>query len=217
MAKSTTIKGLTAYLKQFKKDAIDYWVKVQTDNLIEYAKAKIVDIADAIQSRGYKMDRTGNLLDSLCWVVSYSGEMKGSGFFRSQTSTRDSYLHERFSSEIYTMFPVYGHALAQDFINRWGTKSNQGEWMVAFGILAPYWGYWEVGHENTLTGQYEKFAIMAEFYDKVTKDLHPAKTRYIRSRPHYSKEKLQKMRERLSNNAYAESEHFKRWFRHKKQ
>ena len=63
---------------------------------------------------------TGNLLNSLCWGVAYSGELKASGFFRNAQSTKISYLHE-WSTE-YAAFPVDGHSLAAEYIERYGMK-----------------------------------------------------------------------------------------------
>ena len=57
-------------------------VAEQNRRLVEYAKSKIRLIGDAIQLYNSKnhMDRTGNLLDSLCWCVSYKGKVVESGF-----------------------------------------------------------------------------------------------------------------------------------------
>lgn len=211
--KAAKLKGFNA--KEMIKEIVNPIIDEQTRLFIDYAKENVNTIAKGIQSHGYSMDRTGNLLDSLCWVVSYNGKMVGSGFYRETQATVDSYLHELFNSEIKTMFPVFGHALAEDFIERWGKKSEQGQWVVAFGILAPYWGYWEVGHKNVLTHRFERFAVMAEFFDKVTEDLKPSKTAFYRSRPHYTMQKLKKQVNRYANDAYAEKKHFERWKRRK--
>jgi len=52
--------------------------------LIDYAKKKIVEIGNKIKSYhgAHGLDRTGNLLNSLCWGVCYDGKMVDSGFFR---------------------------------------------------------------------------------------------------------------------------------------
>lgn len=222
--KAAKLKGFNA--KEMIKEIVNPIIDEQTRLFIDYAKENVNTIAKGIQSYGYSMDRTGNLLDSLCWVVSYNGKMVGSGFYRETQATRDSYLHELFNTKALELmseyFPVFGHALAEDFIERWGKKSEQGQWVVAFGILAPYWGYWEVGHQNVLTGrkngierEFKKFAVMAEFFDKVTEDLKPAKTAFYRSRPHYTMQKLKKQVNRYANDAYAEKKHFERWKRRK--
>lgn len=210
--------------KKLEEKLVKNLVNEQTNRLIAYAKEKIVEIAKDIQSHGYGMDRTGNLLDSLCWVVSYDGHEAGSGFYRSQRASRNSYLHELFSNsqraieergisgdEIKAMYPVYGHALAEMFISEHGSKSKKGQWVVYFAILAPYWGYWEVGHQNILTHQYEKFAVMAEFRDKVAKDLKPAEVSFFRSRPSYNIPKLKRLLDNMSKDRYKEKRHFSRW------
>lgn len=207
--KKSRVIGLDSFLKSMAKEVNDFWVKEQIARLVEYAINKIGEIASAIQSHGYSMDRTGNLLDSLCWVVAYNNEYKASGFYREQTANDNSYLHELFTTEIREMFPVYGHELARMFIEEHGSKS--GQFAVYFAVLAPYWGYWEVGHKNVLTHQYEKFAVMAEFRDRVEKDLKPAKISFFRSRPHYTIPKMKKMYKRMSESPYAEKRHFKRW------
>lgn len=203
---------------------IDNAVEIQTQRLIDYAKEKIVEIAKDIRSHDYDMDSTGNLFDSLCWVVSYDGHEAGSGFYRSQRASHNSYLHELFSNsrraieergisgdDIKAMYPVYGHALAEMFISEHGSKSKKGQWVVYFAILAPYWGYWEVGHQNILTRQYEKFAVMAEFRDKVAKDLKPAVVSFFRSRPSYNIPKLKRLSDNMSKDRYKEKRHFSRW------
>lgn len=63
---------------RIKKEAEEYLVSVQTEKLIEYAKEEIVKLGDKIQTYNSRnhMDRTGNLLNSLCWGVAYKGELK---------------------------------------------------------------------------------------------------------------------------------------------
>lgn len=139
---------------KIKKEAEAYAIPLQTEKLIEYAKGEIMKLGKKIQeyhSRNH-MDRTGNLLNSLCWGVCYQGEMKGSGFFRPETlqnkgieGTSQSYLHEFFERTD----NINGRQLAQEFIENY--KGYEGGWTVFFAILAPYWGYWEGGF-NMKTG-----------------------------------------------------------------
>lgn len=209
MSKSKII-GLDAFLSTTKKDLMDFWVKEQNNRLVSYAERKIRLIGDAIrlfESRN-RMDRTGNLLDSLCWVVSYDGKLVASGYYREQPrATKDSYLHELYANkqsitegrgitgdEIRGLYPVHGRALAEDFIKRWGSKSKTNEWMVAFAVLAPYWGYWESGHWNILTKKFEEFKVMTEFYDVVKNDLKPSKVKFYHSKPSND---IRKMKKRL--------------------
>lgn len=152
-------------------------VDEQTRRLIAYAESTIQEIGNTVKSFNSRngLDRTGNLLDSLCWGVSYRGQLMGSGFYRQQRATRLSHLHEL--SSIYDQFPVGGHHIAQNFIKQMGNLSYNG-WRLFFGIVAPYWGYWEEGfkfrgrHGSTT---FFKFAVMTQFYDTISKDLKPSK------------------------------------------
>lgn len=175
-------------------------VEEQTRRLIEYAENKIKEIGDKINSYNSRnhMDRTGNLLNSLCWGVAYSGELKASGFYRNAQSVKISYLHE-WSTE-YSAFPVDGHSLAAEFIERYGATSWKGRWRVFFAILAPYWGFWEEGFtlihgiaadwgKQYRGATFKKFAVMTETYDQVKKDLKPAKVSFrITQSHHYSQD-----------------------------
>lgn len=185
MAK-TKILGLDKFLKDIKSEVSEYWVNVQNERLVAYAKKKIRLIGDAIQLYNSKnhMDRTGNLLDSLCWVVSYNGKMVEGGFYREQQATEDAYLHELLPEDYKGTFPVYGHRLAEIFITQYGNKSESGQWVVYFAVLAPYWAYWEKGHENILTKKFEHFAVMAEVHDMCAQDLKPAKVELKLKVPH---------------------------------
>jgi hypothetical protein len=209
--KASKVIGFNA--SKMASDMMDVAVDAIGGILVEYAKDKVLEIANRIKSTGYKMDRTGNLLDSLCWFVSYRGKLLGSGFYRGQSASKNSYLHELFSSDIREMFPVHGHALAEMFIADWGKKSYDG-WCVAFAILAPYWGYWEQGHDNKLTGKYERFAIMAEIYDEVNRELKPSGIRFYRSRHHYTIDKLNKMFKNMQKSVYKEKRHYSKWPSH---
>jgi len=161
-------------------------VEEQTNRLIAYAEEMIKQIGDTIKtyhSRNH-MDRTGNLLNSLCWGVAYDNELKASGFYREADSLELSFLHER--DWDYMAHPVDGHALAEQYIRQYGRLgSGGGTWRVWFAILAPYWGYWERGFTMVSGGggspfprsrQRLQFAVMAQFYDKLGADLKPAKT-----------------------------------------
>lgn len=202
---------------QLRKRLTKYWIEEQTKRLVEYADKQIRLIGDAIQMyhSSNHMDRTGNLLDSLCYVVSYDGKLKGSGFYRAQKASENSYVHELYSDDYREMFPVHGHELAKMFIQEHGHKSGDNQWVVYFAILAPYWGYWEMGHHNVLTHNYEKFAVMANFYDKLNADLRPDEIKFTKSRPSYSKQKLEKLRQSMSEHPYRERRHYVRYPSHK--
>lgn len=227
--KKTKVVGFR--VDRMRQKMMAYAVAEQTDRLIEYAETTIQGIGDRIQEYHSlnHMDRTGNLLDSLCWGVAYKGELKASGFYREQQASRESYLHEWFNSDISSMFPIYGHGLAQSFIEEEGGKSNSG-WRVFFAILAPYWGYWEKGFTmRTRPSSYDeddavhirtlRFSVMTEFYDRVKRDLKPAKVTFRVNPPKYNtnnRNNLQRMRKRYSDNPYAEERWMRRWPKFKK-
>lgn len=168
----------------------------QTLLLVEYAKDKIIKIGDRIQTYHSKnhMDRTGNLLNSLCWYVSYDGDMQASGFYREESyqdkgidGGSQSWLHE-FTPD--TAENVYGRELANEYLNKHQGGNEKG-WKVSFAILAPYWAYWEQGFrmKSHFGGgsQFLKFAVMSEFFDDLRTELKPyKKVTFTISTPKYS-------------------------------
>lgn len=182
-------KGSIIFDKQALSTRLfNYYAEEQTKRLIDYAIETIEEIGLKINSYHSKnhMDRTGNLLDSLCWGVLYNGELKASGFYRNQKATELSFLHEWSDHDHW--FPVGGHTLALNFIKQMSNLHTKN-WRVFFAILAPYWGYWEKGFrmkqrpsewdegDVDTRSKFLKFAVMTEFYDKVTRDLKPASTK----------------------------------------
>ena len=139
------------------------------------------------------MYRSGHLLRSLCCGVSYDNKLVYSGFYGDialkrhttwwEEETTNSYLHEWIPE--YEAFQIDGRQMAQNYIQRYGHMgSGKCSWRVFFAILAPYWGYWETGF-NMVHGKgenkkssFHQFAVMTEFYDKVEKDLKPAKVNF---------------------------------------
>lgn len=159
-----------------------------TNKLIAYAENKIQKIGDEIKSYsgGNNMQRTMNLLDSLCWGVSFKGELKGYGYYQPQQASELSYLHEL--SGDYADYPVGGHVLAEKFVKQMGNLKYDG-WRVFFAVLAPYWGYWEKGFRfNTKNSSYQeddavsyrflKWAVMAQNVDSISGELKPAVVKY---------------------------------------
>lgn len=194
-------------------------VAEQNRRLVEYAEQRIILLGETISSWNsrHHMDDTGNLLDSLCWGVCYDGKMVQSGYYRSQKATTPSYLHgwstvefadpKRFKrhavGESVSSWvkmdagePVNGHDLAAAYIQQAPKKCKNGEWMVFFAILAPYWGYWEkgfnmkVGWEGSRTAIFQQFAVMSQFYDIVKSNLKPARTRLKVYVPKYASKSL---------------------------
>lgn len=193
--KASRIIGMSAYTEYLRKSLTDYWVEEQTNTLIEYAKNTIIEIGDMIQTYHSKnnMYRSGHLLRSLCCGVSFDGKLVYSGFYgdislKSHTTwneknTTNSYLHEWIPE--YEAFPVDGRQMAEDYITRYGHLGSGGRnWRVFFAVLAPYWGYWEEGFNmvhgkgRNKTSSFHQFAVMSQFYDKVGKDLKPAKVKF---------------------------------------
>lgn len=197
----------------------------QNKRLIDYAKSTIIEIGNAVREyhSANNMDRTGNLLNSLCWGVSYNGRLVDGGFYRDAgtknakigtQTTSQSFMHEWFDDNISSLEPINGRQLAQEYLTKYGNNGAKG-WRVFFAILAPYWGYWEKGftmksgggtiYKNTnrqktirQTTSFKQFAVMTMFYDSIRKDLKPARTRFRVSVRKYTYEKLRKRYEKTS-------------------
>ena len=153
------------------------------------------------------MDRTGNLLDSLLWGVSYEGKLVEGGFYRDAQARGESYLHEWFSGDVKYLIPVNGRQLAQTYMQKYGNNGAKG-WRVFFAILAPYWGYWEKGFTMKSGGgdsgiprstRFMQFAVMTQFYDEIKKDLKPARVRFRVSVAKYNRTKLEKKWKKYAN------------------
>lgn len=218
MATKTRLKGFD--FSQMRESMLNSVIEEQNRRLIEYAKEEIVFIGNKIynyHSRNH-MDRTGNLLNSLCWGVSYDGKLVSGGFYTSARyntkgpgGTHESYLHEWSTGEngedYGYMYPVHGRKLATEYIQRYGNNGTKG-WRVFFAILAPYWGYWEKGfnmkrgggvtyagekkYRIPQTTKFMQFAVMTQFYDDVKKDLKPARVRFRVSVPKYNSRKFER-------------------------
>ncbi len=172
--------------KRLLKELFNKGVEEQTARLIAYAKDEVQKIGGRIQSFNStnNLDRTGNLLNSLCWGVTYKGALKEGGFYREPilrnkgiAGTSEAYLHE-WSGDMAYSYPVNGRELAEEFLSKGGRGGTNG-WTVFFAILAPYWGYWETGFKIKKGfgggSRFLQFAVMTQHYDKVAKDLSPAR------------------------------------------
>lgn len=174
-------------ISKFTQKLWETCVLEQNRRLVEYAKITTQEIGDRIReynSRNH-MDRTGNLLDSLCWCVSYRGQIVETGYYQNR-ATRLSHLHE-FSPE-WEAYPVGGHVLADKYIQQYGGTFSNG-WRIFFTIRAPYWGYWEKGFVFKRHGKpigFRQFSVMTQYFDKVTKDLTPAKVTFRNKVPVYT-------------------------------
>lgn len=144
----------------------------QTARLIAYAKEEIVKMGNLIQQIIIGQDEsTGNLLDSLCWGVWHNQKLCGSGYYREQQAEYDSYLHELSLNKV----SVNGRFLAQQFLSEYGSSITVSDgWQIVWGVLAPYYVYWEKGHINVLFGgQFVKFDAMSQRYDHIENVLKP--------------------------------------------
>lgn len=201
MKKSQVIFDANALKKVMMKNLTEE----QTRRLVAYAEDKIKEIGDLIQTYNSvnHMDRTGNLLDSLCWGVSYDGQLVEHGFYREKKAFLPSYLHEWSYAEwndkrlgevkASAAETVNGHELAEEYAQKYGNKDCNG-WKVFFAILAPYWGYWEKGftmkHPFDDSQTFTQFAVMTQFYDEVRRELKPAKVRFRISVAKYASKSL---------------------------
>lgn len=176
MATKTRVKFETG---KFKRELFKNLVEDQTTRLVKYAMEEIKNIGNQIQTYNSRnhMDDTGNLLDSLCWGVSYNGKLVDYGFYRDKQASRESWLHA-FSERAVA---VNGRDLAEEYIQKYGASYTNG-WKIFWGILAPYWGYWEKGFtmkkRGTPVGFY-KFAVMTQRYDAIKRVLTPPMTKRL--------------------------------------
>lgn len=172
-----------------QKAIMEKLIPEQTKRLAAYADNITKEIGKTIGSYNsrHNLDRTGNLLDSLCWGVVYYGNLEAFGFYREQRATELSQLHEWFD-EVYAT-PVGGHYLAQRFIERMSHLHYAG-WRVFVAVLAPYWGYWEKGFTfrtrgNANRSRFMRFAVMTQFYDTISTDLRPSVMKFTAEAPTY--------------------------------
>lgn len=220
MKKSKVKFNKASFCKELTINLVD----LQTQLFIDYAEERIRLIGDAIQlyNSRHHFDRTGNLLNSLCWGVAYSGRLKASGFYRDarvksysvgKTQSSQSFLHE-FFAKYREAYEVDGRYLAERFTKSQGHASGQGYWRVWFAILAPYWGYWEKGfnmksHFGNRSRRLQ-FSVMAEFHDKVTEELSPANVKFEVFVPEYSNHSLNYHFKRYQENPKFGGQYFRK-------
>lgn len=182
------------YPERLKQKLMNEAVKKQNKRLIDYAKKTIIEIGNEINryNSSNHMDRTGNLLNSVCWGVSYQGNLVDYGFYKKTPTTHpgrwangwtdQAELHEWSGTDISSMYPVNGRKLAEEYIQKIGNTGSRG-WKVFFAVLAPYWGYWEQGFSMPSgfgsSRLFRQFAVMTQFFDKIRQDLKPARKYYF--------------------------------------
>lgn len=162
--------------KEFRKQLMQrkkYVDDEQTARLIAYAKEEVLKMGELIKQGVINNEdlSTGNLLDSLCWCVWRKRKRMASGYYRDQQATTESYLHELSANKV----SVNGHQLAQQFLQEYGeTIPENNGWHIVWGVLAPYYVYWEEGHINKLLGgEFMKFNAMSQRYDHIKDVLEP--------------------------------------------
>lgn len=177
---------------KWEKDLINYWVGQQNARFIAYAKKKIMDIGNRMSHK----EKTGNLLDSLCWGLSYNQQLVSYGFYRNKKATEQSYLHEWWKGaswrkrskkakaefeklDHWNLPEIHGHEMAEHFISIFANsaRAKHDGWTLFFAVLAPYWGYWEEGFtmRSFWGSKRVQFPVMAETYDMIKSDLKGAR------------------------------------------
>lgn len=177
MARGTRVKFES---KKWKAALMDELSKEQTNRFINYAEDKIGEIGNQIElySSENNMDRTGNLLDSLCYGVYYKGILKKIGYYRNASSIEDSHLHE-YSRPMGRS--VNGRFEASNFISNYRASDNC--WELFFAIAAPYWGYWEKGFYHSPSGRNMSWSVMTYQFDLIKQDLTPSNVTFSIYRP----------------------------------
>lgn len=166
MAKKTKVKFNA---EKLRKAMIKKVANEQTKLLVIYAQEEIAKMGDALleKMKEKPSDRTHNMLNSLVWAVYYDGKKSKHGFYRKSASTKGkAFLHELSDEPI----QVNGRELAQQFLKTYQPRVNKG-WEIVWGVLVPYYAYWEQGHNNTFYGKFVKFDMMTQRYDHIKNTL----------------------------------------------
>ena len=132
--------------RQLRWELWERFVAEQTKLFIDYARNEIKRIGARFEAHysANNLDRTGNLLDSLVWGVSFNGKLQDYGFYREQTASTFSTLHEwstvtwQDNKGHYTdggqrinyqrmkgsdfMPEVWGHELAERYAHKYGNN-----------------------------------------------------------------------------------------------
>lgn len=147
--------------------------KLQTSKFVDFAEEETTKIAQLLVD----WEDTGNLLDSLCWGVWHNKKLVRRGYYRKQPMAQlDSYLHELSPDRTIS---INGRFLADQFLAQYNPTIESG-WEVVWGILAPYWAYWEGGHFNVLIGDSVQFFAMSQRYDHIKDVFEPTSNGYIK-------------------------------------
>ena len=137
----TRVTGIgKAYQKRLASTLLKPLVEKQTELLVDYAKSKVIEIGDYIQTAPTinQMDRTGHLLNSLCWGVSYQGKLVDSGFYRNAITHKgrpygwnpDGTHKYTDKSELHEWSPdiseeVNGRKLAKEYLKSYGNNGSR--------------------------------------------------------------------------------------------
>lgn len=156
-------------VEKYRKAVMKHVAEEQNLRLIAYAQDEITKMGDSLKEKMKEKpsDRTHNMLNSLVWAVYYDGKEKKHGYYRKSSSTKGkAYLHELSDNPR----EVNGRELAKEFLRTYQPRVNNG-WEIVWAILAPYYAYWEMGHENRFYGKFVKFDMMTQRYDHIRNTL----------------------------------------------
>ena len=184
-------------------------VTEQTRRLVEYAESEIKVLGDKINSYAgaNHMDRTGNLLNSLCWVVTYGTSQKISGFYR---TPKTGFKINRWGEER----GMGNRDSYSSFLHEWSDPTGEevvGVQRAMDFIESPYWGYWESGFTLRSGGgesgiprrtRFMQFQVMTHIFDDVRTALKPAETHLSVYVDKYSYKSNSKMGKKYKNKRF---------------
>jgi hypothetical protein len=138
-------------------------IKQQTDKLCVYA-SKMIKKINTFREAGMSNpsgDWTGNLGDSLCWIVYYNGNIANSGYARNQAMAQDAQHDSSVSGDI------WGRELANNFIRSHNPSTTKG-WEVVWAATVNYASKLEKGNSDVHKGV--RLRIISQVFDNVVGD-----------------------------------------------
>jgi len=156
---NVSFNGLDAIAKRIN----DARVRQQTAKLCVYASEMMKKI-NAFREAGMvnpSGDWTGNLGDSLCWIVYYKGQIQKSGYAREQAFAQEAQYDSDVSGDI------WGRKLADDFIRSHNPSATKG-WEVVWAATVNYASKLEKGISDVYGGI--KLKIVSQVFDQVVDD-----------------------------------------------
>ena len=156
---NVSFNGLDAIAKRIN----DARVRQQTAKLCVYASEMIKKI-NAFREAGLATpsgDWTGNLGDSLCWIVYYNGKIEKSGYARKDPIAQSPQSDSDVNGDI------WGRKLADDFIRSHNPSATKG-WEVVWAATVNYASKLEQGISDIHEGL--KLRIISQVFDQVVDD-----------------------------------------------